>query len=99
MTANDLVTVKTLQNTTKDLSFSQREKHLIGLAVTLTAGCTACSNRRFKEALDDGITKEELIELTDFVALTNAGVVSKTAILSWDDETSSKCTDGSCSVK
>ena len=99
MTPNDLVTVKTLQETTKGLSFSQREKHLIGLAVTLTAGCSACSNRRFKEALDDGITKEELIELTDFVALTNAGVVSKTALLSWDDETSSKCTDGSCSVK
>ena len=98
MTANDLITVKTLQETTKGLSFSKREKHLIGLAVTLTAGCTACSNRRFKEALDDGITKEELIELTDFVALTNAGVVSKTALLSWDEETSSKCIDGSCCV-
>ena len=99
MIANDLTTVKTLQNRSEGLSLSKREKHLIGLAVTLTAGCTVCSNRRFKEALDDGITKEELIELSDFVALTNAGVVAKTALLSWDEETNAKCIDGSCSVK
>ena len=70
----------------------------MGLAVTLTLGCTVCSNRRFKDALEDGITKEELIGLTDFVALTNAGVVARTALSSWDDETTQKCSDGTCSV-
>jgi alkylhydroperoxidase/carboxymuconolactone decarboxylase family protein YurZ len=57
-----------------------------------------CSSRRFKDALDDGITKEELIELSDFVALTNAGVVARTALTSWDDEADAKCADGTCSV-
>lgn len=98
MTGQDLKAVKALNETRESLSFSKREKHLIGLAVTLTLGCTVCSNRRFKDALDDGITKQELIELTDFVALTNAGVVSRTALSSWDEETTQKCTDGTCSV-
>lgn len=98
MTGQDLKTVKVLKETSENLSFSTREKHLIGLAVTLTLGCTVCSNRRFKDAIEDGITKGELIELTDFVALTNAGVVSRTALSSWDDETDTKCSDGACSI-
>ncbi len=98
MQGTDLQTVKALGETSASLSLSKREKHLIGLAVTLTAGCSLCTNRRFKEALDDGISKEELIELTDLVALTNAGVVARTALSSWDDETTSKCEDGVCSV-
>lgn len=98
MRGQDLKAVKALNETSAGLSFSKREKHLIGLAVTLTLGCTVCSKRRFKDALDDGITKEELIELTDFVALTNAGVVSRTALTSWDEETDQKCSDGTCSV-
>ena len=98
MTGQDLNAVKALKETSENLSFSQREKHLIGLAVTLTLGCTVCSSRRFKDALGDGISKKELIELTDFVALTNAGVVSRTALTSWDEGTEAKCTDGTCSV-
>jgi len=98
MTGQDLKTVKALNETSESLSLSKREKHLIGLAVTLTVGCTVCSNRRFKDALEDGITKEELIELTDLVALTNAGVVARTALSSWDEQTDEKCSDGTCSV-
>lgn len=98
MTATDLKTVKVLGQTSEELSLSKKEKHLIGLAVTLTRGCTACTNRRYKEALNDGITKKELIEMTDLVALTNAGVVARTALSSWDEE-NDDCTDGACSVK
>jgi len=98
MQGTDLQTVKALGETSANLSLSKREKHLIGLAVTLTAGCSLCTNRRFKEALEDGISKQELIELTDLVALTNAGVVARTALSSWDSETTSKCEDGVCSV-
>ncbi|QKJ22866.1 carboxymuconolactone decarboxylase family protein [Poseidonibacter lekithochrous] len=98
MTATDLKTVKVLGQTSEELSLSKREKHLIGLAVTLTRGCTACTNRRYKEALNDGITKKELIEMTDLVALTNAGVVARTALSSWDEE-NDDCIDGACSVK
>ena len=96
----DFQTTKTLKETTANSSLSIREKHLIGLAVTLSQGCDACTNRRFKEALDDGITKQELVELTDLVALTNAGVVIRTALKSWDEENdSSSCSDTVCSTK
>lgn len=98
MQGTDLQTVKVLQETSASLSLSKREKHLIGLAVTLTAGCSLCTNRRFKEALEDGISKQELIELTDLVALTNAGVVARTALSSWDEQNDTTCNDGVCSV-
>lgn len=98
MIGSDLKTPKILQGTSQEISLSKREKHLVGLAVTLTRGCTACTNRRYKEALQDGISKKELIELTDFIALTNAGVVARTALDSWDEETTSVCNDGVCSV-
>lgn len=103
MTGQDLKAVKALNELSGELSLSKREKHLVGLAVTLTLGCTVCSTRRFTEALQDGITKQELIELTDFVALTNAGVVSRTALSSWDKgnnsiSSSEVCEDGVCSV-
>jgi len=96
----DFQTTKALKEATNNMSLSQREKHLIGLAVTLTQGCDACTKRRFKEAMDDGITKNELTELTDLVALTNAGVVIRTALKSWDEENdSNECKDSICSVK
>lgn len=99
MQGNDLKSVEALQEISKTLSLSKREKHLIGLAVTLTRGCTACTNRRYTEALEDGITKEELIDLTDLVALTNAGVVARTALSSWNKANDNICDDGTCSVK
>ena len=98
MQGTDLQTVKALNETSASLTLSKREKHLVGLAVTLTRGCTACTNRRFKEALEDGISKEELTQLTDLVALTNAGVVARTALSSWDEQTDDICKDGVCSV-
>ena len=98
MTGQDLKAVKALNETSAELSLSKREKHLIGLAVTLTLGCTVCSTRRFTEALQDGISKQELTDLTDLVALTSAGVISRTALSSWDEGNDSVCSDGTCSV-
>lgn len=98
MTGQDLKAVKALNETSAGLSLSKREKHLIGLAVTLTLGCTVCSTRRFTEAAQDGISKQELIDLTDLVALTSAGVISRTALSSWDEGNDSICNDGTCSV-
>jgi len=98
MTGQDLKAVKALNEVSADLSLSKREKHLIGLAVTLTLGCTVCSSRRFTEAAQDGISKKELIDLTDFVALTSAGVISRTALTSWNEENDTICADGTCSV-
>ena len=98
MQGTDFKALKTLKETTSNISLSEREKHLIGLAVTLTRGCESCTTRRFKEALQSSITKEELTELTDFVALTNSGVVLRTALNSWDEENDNNCNDGVCSV-
>lgn len=93
-------TGKILKEVSEQSSLTQRDKHLVGLAVTLTQGCTACTSRRFQEALDFGITKEELTDLTDIVALTNAGVLIRTAITSLEINTAkeNECTDDICST-
>lgn len=98
MTGQDLKAVKALKEISEDSSLSKREKHLVGLAVTLTLGCTLCSTRRFTEALEDNISKKELTDLSDFVAMTSAGVISRTALSSWDEKNDSICDDGTCSV-
>jgi AhpD family alkylhydroperoxidase len=98
MNANNLDTPAALKNCTDNSSLSKREQHLIGLAVTLTRGCKPCSTRRFTEAVQSGISKQELADLTDLVALTNAGVVIRTALDSWDSQNDSICQDEICSV-
>jgi len=88
-----------LKEVSSQSCLTERDKHLIGLSVTLTRGCDACTTRRFKEALDFGISKDELTDLTDIVALTNAGVVIRTAILSLEeDKTNTECKDNICTV-
>ncbi|HIL25497.1 MAG TPA: hypothetical protein EYG19_08875 [Verrucomicrobia bacterium] len=57
-----------------------REKHLIGLAVTITRGCIYCTGGRIEKALDSGISQETLGALTDLVAAVNAGVVVRTVL-------------------
>ena len=34
---------------------TDREKHLIGIAVTATRGCVACTGGRLKKAIDAGV--------------------------------------------
>ena len=58
----------------------QREKHLIGLAVTTTRGCIYCTGGRLKKALDAAIPYETLIAAVDLAAAVNAGVTAATAI-------------------
>ncbi len=59
---------------------SEREKHLIGLAVTTTRGCIYCTGGRLKKALDAAIPYETLIAAVDLAAAVNAGVTAATAI-------------------
>lgn len=82
---------------------SQWEKHLVGLAVTLTRGCQACTSRRISEAVASGIAYESVEKLVNLVAAVNAGVVLRTAVesasQSSSDQTSdNKCTDGVCDI-
>lgn len=59
---------------------SAREKHLVGLAVTVTRGCTACTGGRIQGALDDGIPYDSVLAALDLAAAVNAGVTVRTAI-------------------
>ena len=59
---------------------TEREKHLIGLAVTITRGCAYCTGGRTEKALDSGISQETLSATTDLVAAVNAGVAVRTVL-------------------
>src|SRR5262249_3226145 len=58
---------------------SEREKHLIGLAVTMTRGCQVCTRGRIEKARAAGIGDDVLNALIGVVSAVNAGVASATA--------------------
>jgi alkylhydroperoxidase/carboxymuconolactone decarboxylase family protein YurZ len=58
---------------------TDREKHLVGLAVTLTRGCQVCTRNRIDKARMAGIGDDVLNALVDVVAAVNAGVAAATA--------------------
>jgi alkylhydroperoxidase/carboxymuconolactone decarboxylase family protein YurZ len=58
---------------------TDREKHLIGLAVTMTRGCQVCTRGRIEKARATGIGDDVLNALIDAVAAVNAGVSAATA--------------------
>ena len=58
---------------------SEREKHLIGLAVTMTRGCQVCTGGRIEKARAAGIDDGVLNALVNVVSSVNAGVSAATA--------------------
>jgi alkylhydroperoxidase/carboxymuconolactone decarboxylase family protein YurZ len=68
-----------LRKTHETSSLTDREKHLIGLAVTLTRGCQVCTHNRIAKARTAGIGNDVLNALVDAVAAVNAGVAAATA--------------------
>ena len=58
---------------------TEREKHLLGLAVTMTRGCQVCTRNRIEKARAVGIGDDVLNALVDVVASVNAGVTAATA--------------------
>ena len=58
---------------------SEREKHLIGLAVTMTRGCQVCTRNRIEKARAAGIDDSILNALVNVVSSVNAGVSAATA--------------------
>jgi AhpD family alkylhydroperoxidase len=58
---------------------SDREKHLIGLAVTMTRGCQVCTRNRIEKARAAGINDDMLNALVNVVSAVNAGVTAATA--------------------
>lgn len=80
MDASEFVISKTLDATGSVNSLTEREKHLIGLAVTLTRGCVACTGGRIVRALETGIEYETIRSTVDLAGAVNAGVTMRTAI-------------------
>src|SRR3954447_3717878 len=81
---------------------TDREKHLVGLAVTLTRGCQVCTRGRIERAraaeIDDGV----LNALVEVVSAGNAGVAAATAREGFRDAaapTSSEACDQLCSAE
>jgi alkylhydroperoxidase/carboxymuconolactone decarboxylase family protein YurZ len=58
---------------------SDREKHLVGLAVTITRGCQVCTRNRIEKARTAGIGDDVLNALVNVVSSVNAGVAAATA--------------------
>ena len=58
---------------------SEREKHFVGLAVTMTRGCQVCTRNRIENAREIGITDDDLNALIAVTAAVNSGVTAATA--------------------
>ena len=58
---------------------TDREKHLVGLAVTMTRGCQVCTRNRIEKARAAGLGDDVLNALVNVVSSVNAGVTAATA--------------------
>jgi len=99
MNADELHSIQALNQTNASEYLSEREKHLIGLAVTLTRGCIYCSGGRIEKALASGIPQDAVNATVDLTAAVNAGVVVRTALQGIEGkELEGSCDDGTCSA-
>ncbi len=80
MEATEFKVKDALDATGATAALTDREKHLIGLAVTATRGCIACTGGRIEKALDSDIEYETVLAAIDLAAAVNAGVTIRTAI-------------------
>ena len=79
MPFDDAVVVGYLRRAHETTLLSEREKHLLGLAVTITRGCQVCTRNRIEKARAIGIDDDTLNALVDVVSSVNAGVSAATA--------------------
>ena len=79
MAYNDKLIVEHLQATRATEALTDREKQLIGLAVTMTRGCQVCTKNRIEKAKNSGFTDEELNAVVAVTASVNSGVTAATA--------------------
>jgi AhpD family alkylhydroperoxidase len=73
------VVLEYLSRTHDTTLLTEREKHLIGLAVTTTRGCQLCTRGRIEKARAAGISDDVLNALVEIVSAVNAGVAAATA--------------------
>jgi alkylhydroperoxidase/carboxymuconolactone decarboxylase family protein YurZ len=79
MSYNDARVVGYIRQSHETLLLTDREKHLVGLAVTMTRGCQICTRNRIEKARAAGVTDDVLNALVDVVSAVNAGVTAATA--------------------
>ena len=98
MEATEFKSREVLETTAATDALTAREKHLIGLAVTATRGCTACTGGRIEKALADEVPYETVRAAIDLAAAVNAGVTLRTAIDGANGLETAVCEDGICEV-
>lgn len=79
MAFDDMKVREYLRTTHETPLLTEREKHLIGLAVTMTRGCQVCTRGRIEKARAAGLGDDVLNVLIGVVSAVNAGVASATA--------------------
>ena len=79
MAYDDTLIVDHIKQTHSTELLTEREKHLIGVAVTMTRGCQECTRNRIEKAREIGISDEELNALIAVTASVNSGVTAATA--------------------
>jgi AhpD family alkylhydroperoxidase len=96
MAYDDTLIVDHLQKTHESELLSEREKQLVGLAVTMTRGCQVCTRNRIQKARDIGISDDELNVLIAVTAAVNSGVTGATARVAFgmlEQEQAADCSD------
>ena len=96
MAFDDTLIVDHIKQTHSTELLSDREKHLIGLAVTMTRGCQVCTRNRVEKARGIGFTDDELNAVVAVTASVNSGVTAATARVAFgmlEQETSAECGD------
>jgi AhpD family alkylhydroperoxidase len=96
MAYDDTLIVDHLKKTHDTELLTEREKHLIGLAVTMTRGCQECTRNRIEKAREIGISDEELNALIAVTASVNSGVTAATARVAFgmlEQEQAAECGD------
>ena len=73
MPYDDSKVVRYLHHAHDTTLLTEREKHLVGLAVTMTRGCQVCTRNRIEKARAIGIGDDVLNALVDVVSSVNAG--------------------------
>ncbi len=96
MAYDDTLIVDHIQKTHNTDLLTEREKHLVGLAVTMTRGCQVCTCNRVEKARGIGISDDELNALIAVTAAVNSGVTAATARVAFgmlDDKKRADCGD------
>jgi AhpD family alkylhydroperoxidase len=63
-----------------DGKLTERERHLIGLAVAATKGCPDCTSTRVEAAGKAGISEKAITEAINLIAGINSGFVIQAVV-------------------